>query len=145
MSSLPLSTTRSDLHADPASLGYPATLPVEIALRSQPVQAICESYGIDKAEWDVIRYQPGFIADVVSWASRLKEDGMAFKAKAQLQSHELLKESWRLIHAGADEVPPNVKADLIKFTIRAAGLDGSKDQAANQGSGVAFQINLNLG
>jgi hypothetical protein len=38
-----------------------------------------------------------------------------------------------------------VKADLIKFTIRAAGLDGSKDQAAAQGPQNALQININLG
>ena len=42
-------------------------------------------------------------------------------------------------------VPPNVQADLLKFTIRAAGLDGSKDQAANAGAiGTALQININL-
>ena len=57
----------------------------------------------------------------------------------------LLEKSWNMINDATGLVPPNVKADLLKFTIRAAGLDGSKDQAANAGMvGTALQINIRL-
>jgi hypothetical protein len=86
----------------------------------------------------------GFIADLKAVVEELRKDGMSFKMKARLQAEELLKTSWRLIHSNNDDVPPNVKADLIKFTIRAAGLDGSKDQAAAGSQSNALQININL-
>ena len=126
---------------DPAELGYPPTLPIEIALRTGTTKEICEAYNIDRVRWDELRQDPAFIADVHAAQEALRKDGMSFRMKAQLQSEELLKTSWKIIHDA--EMPANVRADLIKFTIRAAGLDGSKDQAANQQT-TALQININI-
>lgn len=130
---------------DPATLSYPPTLPLEVALRTAPIKTICEAYGIDKAGWDALRANDMFRADVATYMEELKKDGMSFKLKARLQSEELLKTSWALIHSRNDEVAPATKADLIKFTIRAAGLDGSKDQAANAAPTNPLQIQINLG
>ena len=129
--------------SDPAKLGWPPTLPIEIALRTAPIKVICEEYGLSKAEWDVLRFDERFIKDVADAVAELKKEGMSFKMKARLQSEELLKTSWKLIHSSSEDVPPSVKADLIKFTVRAAGLDGSKDQASNTMQN-ALQININL-
>jgi hypothetical protein len=129
---------------DPATLGYPATLPIEVALKTASIQRICEAYGISRDEWNVLRYQPQFIADVAAAHAELKKEGMSFRMKARLQSEELLKQSWKMIHEPHDSVPPNVKADLIKFTIRAAGLE--PDPKNGQGLGGSnLQININLG
>lgn len=136
-----LATNLREVPRDPAALPYPPTLPVEIALRQMPVQAICEAYGIDQAEWNRLRYDPLFIEDLRKCVEELRKDGMSFKMKARLQSEELLKTSWNMIHDEAN-VPPAVRADLVKFTIRAAGLDGSKDQAAAAVVGNALQINI---
>lgn len=131
--------------ADPSNLGYPATLPVEVALRTAPLKAICASYGIDRDAWDILREDPGFVAHVQRIVDAVQKDGgLSFKLKAQLQAEELLKTSWRLIHSPGAQVPPSVKADLIKFTVRAAGLDGSKDQAANQQTVPALSIQINM-
>lgn len=130
---------------DPAEIAtYPATLPIEVALKTAPVKDICEAYGLTQQDWDRLKADPLFVAEVAALRETLKKDGMSFKLKAQLQAEELLKTSWGLIHSHHDDVPPSVKADLIKFTIRAAGLDGSKDQAAS-GPQNALQININLG
>ena len=129
---------------NPAELGYPATLPIEVALRTAPIQRICEAYGISRDEWEELRHNPLFIADVTAAHEELKKDGMSFRMKARLQSEELLKQSWRMIHASSDEVPPSVKADLIKFTIRAAGLEAD-NKAANSSATNNLQININLG
>jgi hypothetical protein len=72
----------------------------------------------------------------------LKKEGMSFKLKAQLQAEELLKKSWAMIHAPLDEVPANVKADLLKATVRWGGLE--QDKGASQQVVVPLQINLNL-
>jgi hypothetical protein len=130
---------------NPAEIGsYPATLPVEIALRVDTVPNICKSYGISQTEWDRIRHDPVFVQDLKKCLEDMKQEGMSFKMKARLQSDALLTTMWNMIHAPGDEVPPQVKADLAKFTIRAAGLDGSKDQAKNVGVGTALQINIDL-
>ena len=130
--------------SDPAELGFPPTLPIELAMRVAPVQQICAAYDITREEYEALRYDPNFRAAVKKARDMLKEEGMSFKMKARLQAEELLSTSWNLIHSDNDEVPPNVKADLIKFTIRAAGLDGSKDQAASQHNMTGLQININL-
>lgn len=130
---------------DPSRLPYPPTLPVEIALRQQTPQEVCAAYGIDQVEWDRLRHDPVFVDDLKKWVVELRKEGMSFKIKARLQSEELLKRSWDMTHASYEDVPPSVQADLIKFTIRAAGLDGSKDQAANATAQAALQINLIFG
>jgi hypothetical protein len=130
-----------DPTADPATLGYPPTLPVEVALKTASIQRICESYGISRERWAVLRVDPAFVAHVQRIQQAVERDGgLGFKMKAQLQAEELLKTSWGLIHSNT--VPSSVKADLIKFTVRAAGLDGSKDQAAAQTPALQIQINL---
>lgn len=124
---------------------YPATLPIEVALKTASVKDICEAYGLSEEDWGRLKNDPVFVAEVAALRESLKKEGMSFKMKAQLQAEELLNTSWALIHSHNDDVAPNVKADLIKFIIRAAGLDGSKDQAANAGPANALQININLG
>jgi len=138
--SLPAQTLRPD---NPADMGYPATLPIEVALRTAPINRICEAYGLSREDWEELRHNPLFIRDVEAALTELKKDGMSFRMKARLQSEELLKQSWRMIHASSDEVPPSVKADLIKFTIRAAGLEA--DSKSNAQATNNLQININLG
>lgn len=134
--------------ADPATIGFPPTLPVELALHEQPIKEICESYGITKSEWDELRHSPVLIRAVQEYVDMLRIEGMSFRLKARLQSEELLKTSWNLIHSDSKDTPAAVKADLIKFTVRAAGLDasGTKGDGSLPGAGVtALQINLHLG
>ena len=130
---------------DPAEIEvYPPQLPLEVAMRTASVKELCEAYHLSKDQWDALRVNPMFVRDVMYWADNLKKEGSTFKAKARLQAEELLKTSWQLIHSHNDDVSPNVKADLIKFTVRAAGLDGSKDQVNNTQQN-ALSININLG
>jgi hypothetical protein len=133
-----------DSPSDPSEFGFPATLPLELALKEKSVPDLCKAYGIGRDEWDKLRRDPLFISAVGGYVEELKKDGMSFKLKARLQAEVLLATSFKLIHSHNDDVPPQVKADLIKFTIRAAGLDGSKDQA-QAGPQTALQININLG
>jgi hypothetical protein len=124
---------------------YPPTLPLEVALKTAPVKDICEAYGLTRTDWDALKTNPTFVHEVATWRENLKKDGgLSFRMKARLQAEELLKTSWRMIHDRTGDVAPSVQADLIKFTIRAAGLDGSKDQAAAAQQN-ALQININLG
>lgn len=129
--------------ADPARIGYPATLPIELALRIGTTRSVCEAYGISEEEWELIRHHPAFLADLERAAELVAQEGMSFKLKAKLQAEELLKTSWRTIHDAS--TPPNVKADLIKATMRWAEYDNPKidpNAVAAGGSQFAIQINF---
>jgi hypothetical protein len=136
---------------DPATLSYPPTLPVELALREHPKTIVLQAYKIDEEEWDRIRVDPIFIRDLEARVIELQTEGVSFKMKARLQAEEYLKKLWRIAENKNDndtpaDHPVNVRADVMKFVIRAAGLDGSKDQAANAAViGNALSITLHLG
>lgn len=140
-----------DLIADPAALGWPPSLPLELVVSHQPVREICAAYGIDRTEYERLRADEYFRRAVAEAMETLQEGSASFKLKARAQSEELLKTSWALIHKPLDQVSASVKADLIKFTIRAAGLDASVEQkalahaSATSASLTALQINLHLG
>jgi hypothetical protein len=140
-----------DLTNDPASLGWPPSLPLELALAQQPVKEICSAYGIGRTEYERLRDDPAFRRAVMEATETLKEDGASFKLKARAQSEELLKTSWALIHKPLDQVSASVKAQLIMFTVRCAGLDASVEQKArahaqaSAASLTALTINLHLG
>lgn len=136
-----LAQAAGEIGRDPARLGYPPTLPIEIALKTAPMSRIRDEYGYSDEEWDGLRRDPVFLADLAKAVEMVKQDGMSFKLKARLQAEEILKTSWRMIHA--PEVPPSVKADLIKSTMRWAGYDDKSTAGAGQG-GTALQININL-
>lgn len=132
---------------DPSELGWPPTLPIELAMRVDTPKNIFQAYGLDKTDYDRLAADPAFQKAVEEAIETLKKDGMSFKVKAKLQSEALLARSWELIHAPNDQVPAAVQADLIKFTIKAAGLDASQEQKSKAQAGLVLplQINLNLG
>lgn len=140
-----------DLTADPASLGWPPSLPLELALAQQSVRDICTAYGLTRFDYDRLRTDSAFRRAVAEATDTLKQDGASFKLKARAQSEELLKTSWALIHKPLDEVSASVKAQLIMFTVRCAGLDASVEQKAranaqaSAASLTALTINLHLG
>ena len=125
---------------DPAELGFPPMLPIELALRVAPVREICEAYDISKEEFTALSEDPVFIRAYAAAKEELQKDGVSFRMKAKMQAEELLKKSWALIHS--DHTPATIKADLIKATVRWAGYD-AKDGVAG-GVGTAFQINIHL-
>jgi hypothetical protein len=145
-----LPVTHMGLVADPASLGWPPSLPLELCLRGQPVKEICAAYNISRAEYERLRADPAFRRAVAEATETLKEDGATFRAKAKAQAEELLKTSWSLIHLPLDQVSASVKAQLIMFTVRCAGLDASVEQKAkaqinaSAAALTALQINIHL-
>jgi hypothetical protein len=128
---------------DPASIGYPPTLPIEVALKTATPQELKVEYGFSDEEWAALPSNPYFMADLAAAVEMVKKEGMSFKLKARLQAEELLKESWRMIHSkGEEAAPPSVKADLIKSTMRWAGYDNKENAAGTVNNGFSIQINL---
>jgi hypothetical protein len=130
--------------ADPAKIGFPPTLPIEIVLRTASVRELCAEYHISRDQWNELRADPHFKKAVASADETMRQEGMSFRMKARLQAEQLLQTSWDLIHNTDGMVPAAVKADLTKFIIRVAGLDAGADKGSS-GQNNALQININLG
>lgn len=124
---------------NPATLGFPPTLPLELALREQSKEEILAAYNIDARQWDRLRHNAVFVKAVRDAVEMLQREGMSFRVKARMQSEELLETSWKLIHAAS--TPAAVKADLIKHTHKVAGLEPKESAAVV----APLQININLG
>jgi len=97
-------------------------------------------HGISSNELLIFQADPVFKLKIKSYREEIKTKGMTFKLKARAQAEELLTTSWLLIHDPS--VAPSVKADLIKSTVKWAGLEPKNEQEISTGSGVSITINL---
>lgn len=121
-------------------------LAFDIALRlegsGEEVSEILERHHIDASALLVFNKDPVFLRQVTKYRDEIKDKGVTFRLKARTQAEELLKTSWVLIHS--PDVSPAVKADLIKSTVKWAGLEPKGDIAADSGAG-GVRITINLG
>ena len=124
-------------------LGFPAMLPVELAMRTDTPENICAAYNIDYDTFVALTKNPTFVKAYEIAVEELQKDGASFKLKSRLQAEEMLKTSWALVHNPA--TPAAVRADLIKATVRWANLEPGKGEGGVGGGGNNFQININLG
>ena len=85
---------------------------------------------------------PLFLKRVEHFRSEVQEKGITFKMKARAQAEELLTTSWALIHS--PDVSAAVKADLIKSTVKWAGLE-PKNDISDTGASGGVRISINLG
>jgi len=108
----------------------------------ESLDEIKDRHRIDANDLLVFNRDPVFLKRVETYRDEVKEKGLTFRLKARAQAEELLTTSYMLIHDPA--VSPAVKADLIKSTVKWAGLEPKNtetDGSANTG-GVKIMINL---
>ena len=93
---------------------------------------------------DILEYNkdPVFLKKVEHYQAEVKEKGLTFRLKARAQAEELLTTSYMLIHDPG--VSAAVKADLIKSTVKWAGLE-PKNDPVSEGVGGGVRITINLG
>lgn len=128
-------------YRNPADLGFPPMLPVELALKIAPPADICGHYGITREQFVELVAHPVFVKAYQEAVEALKVDGMSFKMKARMQAEGFLSTSYAMVTNPATS--DAVRADLIKNTVRWAGYDA---KAAEVGAGGnAFNIQINLG
>jgi hypothetical protein len=121
-------------------------LAFDVALRlegsGENLDEIITRHGIQAADLLVYNKDPVFLRKVADFRTEIREKGVTFRLKARTQAEELLKTSWLLIHDPG--VSPAVKADLIKSTVKWAGLEPRNDVGTEGGSG-GVKITINLG
>jgi hypothetical protein len=122
-------------------------LALDIALRlegsGEDVAEICLRYNISPATLLEFNKDPLFLNKVGHLRNEVRDKGITFRLKARTQAEELLKTSWLLIHS--PDVSAAVKADLIKSTVKWAGLEPKGDIVSDDGNGGGVRITINLG
>ena len=108
----------------------------------ETVNEILSRHRIQPADLLGFNQDPVFLRKVDHYRGEIREKGLTFRLKARAQAEELLTTSWLLIHDAA--VSPAVKADLIKSTVKWAGLE-PKDNISTDGGGGGVKITINLG
>lgn len=108
----------------------------------ESLDEVKDRHGIDADQLLVFNRDPVFLKRVQVYRDEVREKGVTFKLKARAQAEELLTTSYMLIHDPS--VSPAVKADLIKSTVKWAGLEprNTDDTAGGAGGGVRITINL---
>lgn len=125
---------------DPAHLGFPAMMPVELAMKQHTPKQICEAYSITRAEFVALTQHPVFIKAYREATEMLQVDGATFKTKAKLQAEYFLGTSFEMVTN--KNTSDAVRADLIKNTVRWAGLDAKAVDTNAAGANFNIQINL---
>jgi hypothetical protein len=108
----------------------------------ETLQEIMGRHNITASNVLAFNADPLFLKKVEHYRAEVRDKGLTFKLKARAQAEELLTTSWLLIHDPA--VSPAVKADLIKSTVKWAGLE-PKGDVASEGAGGGVKITINLG
>lgn len=134
-------------HKDPTDIAWPPTLPIELALKTATPTELQIEYGYTDEEWSALPRNKVFLLDLAAACELVRQEGMSFKLKAKLIAEENLKTTWKLIHAPNADVPPTVKADLIKSCARWAGFDSREATGAPAGpvNPNTLNIQINLG
>lgn len=99
-----------------------------------------KEHGYEPSDLEMFTKDALFMQRVGRYQTDLKERGLTFKLKAQVQAEMLLDTSWDLIHNA--EVSPAVRADLIKSTIKWSGFEPKGGEELT-GKGVSINIHLN--
>jgi len=121
-------------------------LAFDIALRlegsGEDLDEIVVRHQIQATDILVFNKDPVFLKKVSDFRDEIRDKGVTFRMKARSQAEELLTTSWLLIHH--PDVSPTVKADLIKSTVKWAGLEPKNEVQADGGTG-GVKITINLG
>jgi hypothetical protein len=116
----------------------------DIALKlegsGEDIPEILSRHGLSPSDLAEFSKDPVFDKKVRHYRDEIREKGITFRLKARAQAEELLTTSWSLIHH--PDVSAAVKADLIKSTVKWAGLEVKSDADTGATGGVSITINL---
>lgn len=108
--------------ADPSvAAPFPRGLALDLVLEVGTLKEILDSYGLSAEQFQRILKNPAFRREYEAHKESMETEGWSFKKKAQAQAELYLNLVYRL--ATSDQTPAAVRADLIKSTVKWAGLD----------------------
>ncbi len=124
-----------------AEMTYDPRLAYELALEMDQPLEIFSRYGFDESgARDMLKFKP-FVTTIKKYKEEILEHGISFKMKAKIQAEDLLTHSYAM--AVDPNTPPAVRASLITWTTKVAGLEPTPSKDSGSGAG-AFQLNISF-
>jgi hypothetical protein len=114
----------------------------DLALGTTPAK-VCADYGIDQPTLMALLQNQTFLKRMVEYQKEFAENGTTFRAKARIQAEDLLRHSYNIATDAA--APAAVRADLIKWTSKVAGLEPAPAKDSAGGPGGGFSLNIIMG
>ena len=111
-----------------------------MALGIDAPERVIAKYGLEPDEAAALMLNPAFAMTVAKYKEEVTASGISFKLKAKIQAEDLLSHSYLI--ATDPEAPMAVRADLIKWTTRVAGLEPKEDKGAGLGGGFTLNISF---
>lgn len=107
---------------DPTLTGpYPRGLALDLVLEVGTLKEILDSYNLTPEAFKKIMANSAFRREYEAHKESMDTEGWSFRKKCQAQAELYLNLVFRL--ANSDHTPAAVRADLIKNTVKWAGLD----------------------
>ncbi len=113
---------------DPSLPPYPRGLILDLLLKTAPVADLLVAYKLSVEDFQRLTQHPVFRTEMREVREKMKEEGFSFRVKAGAQSEAYLSQAWKMVHD--PDIPASVRADLIKYTIKVAGLEPKPQTAA---------------
>jgi hypothetical protein len=123
-----------------AELTFDPRIAYEVALGIDQPERVIAKYGYGEDETQALMLNPAFALTVAKYKEEVTASGISFKLKAKIQAEDLLSHSYLI--ATDPEAPMAVRADLIKWTTRVAGLEPKEDKGGGQTGGFTLNISF---
>ena len=107
---------------------------------SETMDQLCEELGVSPDQAEMWEKDTWFGERVRFWREEIIK-GLGFRLKARIQAEEMLDTSFDLVHN--PDVPPQTKADLIKATVKWAGLEPTSSELGGPGASAGVSIVIN--
>ncbi len=111
-----------DVAVDPAnSAPYPRGLALDLVLEVGPLKEILESYSLTPENFKTILANHAFRTEYEKLKEEMQTEGWSFRKKAASQAELYLNLVYRMV--SSDQTPAAVRSELIRHTVKWAGLD----------------------
>lgn len=117
----PPATPKFKRKDDPSLPFYPRGLVLDLVMKTVPLPDLLQAYNVTEESFRIMLEHPIFRQEVRDMKNKLKDEGFSFKVKAQAQAEAYLHTAWNIVND--PETPANVRADLIKWTVKVGGLE----------------------
>jgi hypothetical protein len=124
-----------------AAMTFDPRIAYALALGLSTPSDVFRKYGVGLEEARRLIALPAFISTIKRYKEEVTEKGVTFRLKAKIQAEDLLTQSYAL--ATDPEVPAAVRADIIKWTAKMAGLEPTeKEKGGGSGAGSGFNLSI---
>lgn len=124
---------------NPAVLGFPPGLPVELVMGLNSIKKICEGYGITREDYDALCENPVFAAQITGYLDMKEETDGMFKLQAKLMSYRALDEQFKMMVD--KEIAPALRLKASENIIQYGNMVPKQSDAD---SGPKFSISINM-